>query len=168
MARPQASLYASLQSLFASRTHVHDATAASSKGASAAESGGDFVEVAVTPEELPPELKDALSRTLALVAGTTNARDTKRILQDYYAKFALYETNLLWCPHSISIAAWLGAARLLLMPYIEGIRCHRVVLRRVAAAAAAGAAGVSHATPTQQQPPQPPASLTGPHAAAAG
>lgn len=43
----------------------------------------------------------------------------------------MYETNLLWCPHSFSIAAWLGAARRLTMPYVEGIRCHRIVLRRI-------------------------------------
>jgi hypothetical protein len=85
MARAQPNLYASLQSLFSSRVHVRDSAAAAARGASDAESGGDFVEIAVTPEELPAELKEALSRTLALVAGTTNARDTRRILQDHYS-----------------------------------------------------------------------------------
>ncbi|GLC33267.1 hypothetical protein PLESTB_000352800 [Pleodorina starrii] len=159
MARPPSSLYGGLQSLFTSRAHVRDTTAATAGGASLTESGGDYVEVAVTPEELPPELKEALSRTLALVAGTTNARDTRRILQDHYARrdlrgesvtlFAVYETNLLWCPHSTSVAAWMGLARLLTLPYVEGIRCHRIVLRQISSAAlpaapAAGQVQLSH------------------------
>ncbi|GIL76453.1 hypothetical protein Vretifemale_6149 [Volvox reticuliferus] len=132
MARPHPSLHASLQSMFASRTKFRDATAAAEAGASLTESGGDSVELALTPEELPHDLNDALGRTLALVTSTPNARDKRRILEDHYAMFSIYETNLLWCPHSMSIAAWTGWVASLTMADVEGIRCHRVVLRRVA------------------------------------
>ncbi|EFJ47595.1 hypothetical protein VOLCADRAFT_91880 [Volvox carteri f. nagariensis] len=143
MARPLPSLYGALQSLFASHVHVRNAASAVAGGGSLTESGGDFVEVAVTPEELPSEVKEALSRTLALVAGTTSARDTRRILQDHYAKFAIFESNVLWCPHSIGIATWMAAARLLTLPYVECIRCHRIVLRRVSSSSSAAAAVVA-------------------------
>ncbi|GLI64805.1 hypothetical protein VaNZ11_008212 [Volvox africanus] len=132
MARPHPKLHASLQGLFVSRTQFRDAAAASEAGASLSESGGDFVELALTREELPHDLNDACGRTLALVAGTPNARDKRRILEDHYSMFAIYETNLLWCPHSMSIAAWTGWVTLLTMADVEGIRCHRVVLRSVA------------------------------------
>eukprot|EP00198_Chlamydomonas_reinhardtii_P002380 XP_001691716.1 predicted protein [Chlamydomonas reinhardtii] len=108
----------------------------------------DFVEVALTPEELPPgPLREALKRTLAISAGTLPLRDMRRLLQEHYARYAVYETNLLWCPHSTALAAWLGAAHVLLMPYVEGIRCHRVVLRRVAAAAPEAAASAAESYP---------------------
>ncbi|KXZ50924.1 hypothetical protein GPECTOR_14g170 [Gonium pectorale] len=147
MTRTQLNLYTSLQMFFVSRAYARGDPRA---GTTATESGVE--EVAATPEELPLELRDALSRTLALVAGTTNARDTSRILHDHYAKFAVYETNLLWCPHRFSIAAWLGAARMLLQPYIEGIRCHRVVLRRAPAASLLPLPSTSPQRPEQPRP----------------
>lgn len=93
MARPQPSFYTALQTFFSSRIQVRDANTAAACGTSLTASGGDYVEVAVTPEELPPELKEVLSRTLALVAGTTNTRDTHRILQDHYAKLVYWSTS---------------------------------------------------------------------------
>ncbi|KAG2438145.1 hypothetical protein HXX76_005754 [Chlamydomonas incerta] len=106
----------------------------------------DFLEVALTPEELPPgPLREALKRTLAISAGTLPLRDMRRLLQEHYARYAVYETNLLWCPHSTALAAWLGAAHVLLMPYVEGIRCHRVVLRRVLMPATSAEAAASAA-----------------------
>ncbi|KAG2496631.1 hypothetical protein HYH03_005452 [Edaphochlamys debaryana] len=78
-------------------------------------------EAVLSAEALPADVKDALGRTLAMV-------------------FAVFESNLLWCPHSSALVAWPGLARALLMPLVEAIRCHRVVVRRLRAAGGAPAA----------------------------
>ncbi|KAG2450758.1 hypothetical protein HYH02_004595 [Chlamydomonas schloesseri] len=143
---PQQGLWAAAQSLLAARSSPSPAAAAAAAGGSPTHA--DFAEVALTPEELPPgALREALKRTLAISAGTLPLRDLRRLLQEHYARYAVYETNLLWCPHSTALAAWLGAAHVLLMPYVEGIRCHRVVLRRVAAAPPAAAASAAESYP---------------------
>lgn len=60
----------------------------------------DFVEVALTPEELPPgPLREALKRTLAISAGTLPLRDMRRLLQEHYAR----------CVRACG-RAWVGAA----------------------------------------------------------
>ncbi|PNH02942.1 hypothetical protein TSOC_011056 [Tetrabaena socialis] len=133
----QPNLFSSLEAIVASRG-----------GGSAAEG----VEVAMTPEELPPGVvREALNKTLALVSGTSNPIDTKGILAETYSRFAIYETNLLWCPHSTSIAAWTGAASRLLLPAVEGIRCHRVTLRKLAAGAPGAGPGAGPGQEVEQQ-----------------